>query len=125
MKGVLKFAVVGEALTGLALLIVPSLIGWLLLGVELAGAAVPAARVAGITLIGLSVACLPGRAVVGMLITARSLCFISATSICRRLCRHSALAGSCFARGVDCASRAKLVQGARGHTNIEPMSRAL
>ena len=34
---------------------------------EFSGAAIPAARVAGIALIGLSVACLPGRAVVGML----------------------------------------------------------
>jgi hypothetical protein len=67
MKGALKFAVVGEALTGLALLIVPSLVGWLLLGVKLTGAAIPCARVAGIALIGLSIACLPGLALVGML----------------------------------------------------------
>ena len=67
MKGALKFAVVGEALTGLALLIVPVLVGQLLLGVEFSGAAIPAARVAGIALIGLSVACLPGRALLGML----------------------------------------------------------
>jgi hypothetical protein len=56
-----------EALTGLGLLIAPSLVGWLLLGVKLSGAAVPAARVAGIALIGLAVACLPGLALVGML----------------------------------------------------------
>jgi hypothetical protein len=67
MKGAFKFAVVGEALTGLALLILPRLVGWLLLGVELTGAAVPVARVAGIALIGLAVACLPGRALLGML----------------------------------------------------------
>jgi hypothetical protein len=67
VKGVLKFAVIGEAVTGLALLIVPTLVGRLLLGAELSGAAVPAARVAGIALIGLSVACLPGLALVGML----------------------------------------------------------
>jgi hypothetical protein len=59
--------VIGEALTGLVLLVAPSLIWRLLLGVELNGAAVPAARVAGIALIGLAVACLPGRALVGML----------------------------------------------------------
>jgi hypothetical protein len=68
MKGALKFAVLGEVLTGLALLIVPVLVGQLLLGVELTGAAIPPARVAGIALIGLSVACLPGRALLGMLI---------------------------------------------------------
>ena len=67
MKGPLKFAVIGEALTGLALLILPNLVGRLLLGVEFTGVAVPAARVAGIALMGLSVACLPGRAVLGML----------------------------------------------------------
>jgi hypothetical protein len=67
MKGALKFAVIGEVLTGLALLILPSLVGWLLLGVELTGAAIPCARVAGIALIGLGVACVPGRAVLGML----------------------------------------------------------
>src|SRR5262249_32555483 len=67
MKGALKFAVIGEVLTGLALLIVPVLVGQLLLGVEFSGAAIPAARVAGIALIGLSVACLPGLAQVGML----------------------------------------------------------
>jgi hypothetical protein len=63
----LGVAVVGEALTGLALLIVPTLVGRLLLGAELTGVAVPSARVAGIALIGLSVACLPGLALVGML----------------------------------------------------------
>ena len=67
MKGAFKFAVVGEAITGLALLILPPLVGRLLLGVELSGVAIPAARVAGIALMGLAVACLPGRALLGML----------------------------------------------------------
>lgn len=60
MKGALIFAAVGEAATGLALLIVPSLVGQLLLGEELTGIAIPVARVAGIGLIGLGVACWPG-----------------------------------------------------------------
>jgi hypothetical protein len=68
MKSVLVLAAVGEALTGLALLVVPSLVGRLLLGEELAGAAVPVARVAGIALIGLGVACWPGPPRNGMLI---------------------------------------------------------
>jgi len=68
MKKVLNFAAVGEAATGLALLVVPSLVGQLLLGVELTGIAVPVARVAGIALIGLGVACWPGPPLVGMLI---------------------------------------------------------
>jgi hypothetical protein len=68
MKWVLTFAAVGEAVTGLALLIVPALVGRLLLGEELTGAAIPVARVAGIALIGLGVACWPGPPLVGMLI---------------------------------------------------------
>ena len=47
MKKVLIFAAVAEAATGLALLIVPSLVGRLLLGEELTGVAIPVARVAG------------------------------------------------------------------------------
>jgi hypothetical protein len=60
-------AVVGEAVTGVALLVVPSLVGQLLLGEELAGVAVRVARVAGIALIGLAVACWPGPPLLGML----------------------------------------------------------
>ncbi|MGB8578436.1 MAG: hypothetical protein WCD56_17995, partial [Pseudolabrys sp.] len=60
MKKVLIFAAVAEAATGLALLIVPSLVGQLLLGEELTGIAVPVARVAGIALIALGVTCWPG-----------------------------------------------------------------
>ena len=61
------FAAVGEAATGLALLVVPSLVGRLLLGEELTGIAIPVARVAGIALIALGVACWPGPPLVGML----------------------------------------------------------
>ena len=68
MKWVLVLAAVGEAVTGAALLIVPSLVGRLLLGAELSGVALPVARVAGIALIGLAVACWPGPPRVGMLI---------------------------------------------------------
>jgi hypothetical protein len=68
MKGVLIFAAVGEAATGLALLLVPALVGQLLLGEALAGISVPVARVAGIALIGLGVACWPGPPWLGMLI---------------------------------------------------------
>jgi hypothetical protein len=68
MMRVLILAAVGEAATGLALLIVPSLVGRLLLGEELTGIAIPVARVAGIALIALGVACWPGPPRVGMLI---------------------------------------------------------
>ena len=67
MKKALIFAAIGEAATGLALLIVPSLVGQLLLGEELTGVAIPVARVAGIALIALSIACWPGPPLVGML----------------------------------------------------------
>ena len=53
---------------GLALLIVPSLVGRLLLGEELTGIAIPVARVAGIALVALGVACWPGPPRAGMLI---------------------------------------------------------
>jgi hypothetical protein len=68
MKKVLIFAAIAEAVTGLALLIVPSLVGQLLLGHELTGIAIPVARVAGMGLIGLGIACWPGPPLVGMLI---------------------------------------------------------
>jgi len=68
MKNGLVLAAVGEAATGLALLIVPSLVGRLLLGAELTGVAIPVARVTGIALISLGVACRPGPPLVGMLI---------------------------------------------------------
>jgi hypothetical protein len=74
MKKVLALAAVGEAATGVALVIVPSLVGRLLLGAELIGVSIPIARVAGIALIALGVACLPrfergwpGTPLVGML----------------------------------------------------------
>lgn len=67
-KNVLPVAAVVEFATGLALLIVPSLVGRLLLGQDLTGVAIPVARVLGIALIALGVACWPGRtALCGML----------------------------------------------------------
>jgi len=68
MKKVLIFAAVAEAVTGLALLIAPSLVGQLLLGAELAGVAMVVGRVTGIALIGLGLAAWPGPPVLGMLV---------------------------------------------------------
>ena len=68
MSRVLVLAAVGQVATGVALLLVPSLVGQLLLGAELTGVAVTVARVAGIALIGLGVACWPGTPLLGMLI---------------------------------------------------------
>ena len=67
MKRVLAFAAVAEIATGLGLLLVPSLVGQLLLGAELAGTAATVARVTGIALIALGVACWPGTPLLGML----------------------------------------------------------
>ncbi len=67
MKKMLILTAVAEAATGLALLIVPSLVGRLLFGEELTGVAIPVARVTGIALIALGVACWPGPPLVGML----------------------------------------------------------
>ncbi len=67
MKRVLILAALAEAATGAALLVVPSLVGRLLLGDELTGVAIPVARVAGIALFALGIACWPGPPSVGML----------------------------------------------------------
>ena len=67
MKRVLILAAASETATGVACLIVPSLVGQLLFGAELTGVAIPLARVIGIALIALAVACWPGPARVGML----------------------------------------------------------
>ena len=67
MKNALTFAAVAEAATGLALLIVPALVVHLLFGEELTGVAIPVARVAGIAVIALAIACWPGPPLVGML----------------------------------------------------------
>jgi hypothetical protein len=64
----LAIASLAEAATGLALLLVPSLVGQLLFGAELTGASTPVGRVLGIALIALAVACWPGlTALCGML----------------------------------------------------------
>jgi hypothetical protein len=66
-KTVLVLAAVGEAATGLALLIAPALVGQLLLGEELTGVGIPVARLAGIALVALGMACWPGPPLAGML----------------------------------------------------------
>jgi hypothetical protein len=68
MKKVLTLAAVAEVATGAALLIVPSVVGRLLLGAELTGVSIAVARVLGIALLALGVACWPGStALCGML----------------------------------------------------------
>jgi len=60
MKKLLALTAIIEAATGLALLIVPSLVGRLLFGGEFTGIVTPVARVLGIALLALGVCCLPG-----------------------------------------------------------------
>jgi len=68
MKKVLTVAAVLEAATGVALLIVPSLVGRLLFGEEFTGIVISVARVLGIALLALGVGCWPGStALCGML----------------------------------------------------------
>lgn len=67
MTRVLAVATALEAVTGAALLVVPSLVGELLLGGALTGMAAAAARVAGIALIALAVACWRNSPLLGML----------------------------------------------------------
>ena len=67
MRWVLVAAAVGEAATGIVLLLAPSAVGQLLFGAELSGMAETMARVAGIALFALGVACWPGTPLLGML----------------------------------------------------------
>jgi len=68
MKNVLILAAIAEAVTGLALLLVPSFVGLTLFGEELTGVGIMSGRVTGIALIALSIACWPGSPLAGMLI---------------------------------------------------------
>jgi hypothetical protein len=68
MNKILPFAATAEAATGLALMAVPSLVGRLLLGTALTGVAIPIARVTGIALLALGIACWPAcKPLCGML----------------------------------------------------------
>ena len=102
MKWVLVLAALGEAVTGVALLLMPSLVGQLLLGAELTGTAVTVARVAGIALIALSVACWPGTPLLGMLgyIAALTL-YLAYLGLSGAIERRAAVAGGRAARGTD------------------------
>jgi hypothetical protein len=57
-----------EVCTGLALLVTPSLVGQLLLGVAFEGATIAVAWITGVALVGLGIACWPGPPAVGMIV---------------------------------------------------------
>jgi hypothetical protein len=61
MKRLLGVTAVGEAATGLALLVCPALLVNLLFGAQTAGAGIVMSRVAAIALLALGLACWPGR----------------------------------------------------------------
>ncbi len=67
MKKVLALTAVCEACTGVALLIVPSHVGQLLFDEQFAGVTIPVARMMGIALIALALACWPGPPIIGVL----------------------------------------------------------
>ena len=67
MKKLLTVITVGEAAMGVAFLTVPSLVSQFLFGAGLTGTGVTMARLAGIALIALCVACWTGTPLVGML----------------------------------------------------------
>ncbi len=75
MIRVLDLAAFGEMATGLALVVVPSFVGQVLLGEVLTGPAVPTARVAGIALIALGLACWKNSGLLGMLIYSAAVTF--------------------------------------------------
>jgi hypothetical protein len=65
MRRLLAVAAACEAVTGLVLVIDPPIVVQLLLGAEPSGAELAMSRVAGIALLGLGLACWPGRDAVG------------------------------------------------------------
>ena len=58
---ILAIAAIAEAATGLIVLAVPSIAVRALFGIDIDGAAIITSRIAGVALIGLGVACWPGR----------------------------------------------------------------
>jgi hypothetical protein len=59
MRKLLALAALGEAATGLILVVYPPIVVRLLFGAEMAGAGIVMSRIAGIALIGLGVGCWP------------------------------------------------------------------
>lgn len=61
MSPLMAFVAIFESATGVALILVPSAVAQLLIGSEIAGASAVAARVAGVGLLALGVACWPRK----------------------------------------------------------------
>jgi hypothetical protein len=89
--------------TGLALLLAPSLVGRLLFDEELTGTGIPAGRVTGIALIALGVAWWPGPPMAGMLIySAAVTLYLAYVGPGSRFGRQPSVAGR---RSAPCADR--------------------
>ena len=111
MKKLLAFAAIAEAATGLALIVVPSLVGWVLLGTELTGVAIPIARVTGIALVGLGVACwLNWTALCGMLTYGTLVTLYLTPGYPRRMGWASVMAGCGIARRPNAAASPRVAQ---------------
>ncbi len=67
IKTLLSLASILEILTGLALIVAPSAVAWLLLGDGASGTGIPVGRVAGVALLSLGVACYPRSLNIGSL----------------------------------------------------------
>ncbi len=61
MKTLLALTAVGEAVTGLVLLVYPPIVAWLLFAAEVTGVEVVMSRVAGAALLAIGVVCWPAR----------------------------------------------------------------
>ncbi len=61
MKLLLTLTALIEIPTGVALLVVPAFVVWILLGAEISGAAIPLGRLAGVALLALGAACWQAR----------------------------------------------------------------
>ena len=117
LKKLLAVATVAEAATGMALLVVPSAVGRLLFGPELTGVSIPIARVLGIALLALGVACFPGStALGGMLTYSAPATFFFYIWRPRRMGWGIVVAGGYPTRDPDRTSRARMVSIAECQT---------
>jgi hypothetical protein len=124
MKTFHLLAAVSELSAGLALLILPSLGGWLLLGEELSGVAVSLARVLGIALVGLAVACWPEPATPrnGMLTYSATITTLSRQRRPRRWVDwHTPLASGLTSRHPDDLSGRSCYHGEGKNTEANPI----
>jgi hypothetical protein len=125
MNKLVTVAALLEVATGIALLIVPSLVGRLLFGEEFTGIVTPVARVLGVALLALGVCCLPGNnALCGMLIYSALATLLSSVSCHpRRMGRPPVMAGSRVTWHPERAPRSRVVSVAKGRIITDGLRR--